>query len=237
MTRSDLVAQLAERFGQLTHRDTEFAVKTILDAMSDALARGHRIEIRGFGSFSINRRPPRVGRNPRSGEQVVIPEKLVPHFKPGKALREAVDAQRAGAERGEPASSAAEPPRTRPLAAPDRARRRIRRAAMRIARLARSGPPSSSPVRLRAEQPAGGRRPLVLRPASGTRRWSSSCSPRSASAARSACFAMVPSWWRHRRVARNAAATRRRSSRVVAAAAPPPPARDRAELHPPRDGL
>jgi integration host factor subunit beta len=61
--------------------------------MSAALAKGHRIEIRGFGSFSINRRPPRVGRNPRSGEQVVIPEKLVPHFKPGKALREAVDAQ------------------------------------------------------------------------------------------------------------------------------------------------
>jgi len=93
MTRSDLVTRLAERFAQLTQRDTEFAVKTILDAMSDALARGHRIEIRGFGSFSINRRPPRVGRNPRSGEQVVIPEKLVPHFKPGKALREAVDAQ------------------------------------------------------------------------------------------------------------------------------------------------
>ena len=93
MTRSDLVAQLAERFGQLTHRDTEFAVKTILDAMASALARGHRIEIRGFGSFSINRRPPRLGRNPRSGEQVVISEKLVPHFKPGKALREAVDAR------------------------------------------------------------------------------------------------------------------------------------------------
>jgi integration host factor subunit beta len=92
MTRSDLVTQLAERFGQLTHRDTEFAVRTILDAMSAALAKGHRIEIRGFGSFSINRRPPRVGRNPRSGEQVVIPEKLVPHFKPGKALRETVDA-------------------------------------------------------------------------------------------------------------------------------------------------
>ena len=91
MTRSDLVARLAERFGQLTHRDTETAVKIVLDAMSDALARGHRIEIRGFGSFSINRRPPRVGRNPRSGEQVVVPEKLVPHFKPGKALREAVD--------------------------------------------------------------------------------------------------------------------------------------------------
>jgi integration host factor subunit beta len=92
MTRSDLVAALAERFSQLTNRDTEFAVKTMLDAMSEALADGHRIEIRGFGSFSINRRPPRVGRNPRSGEQVTIPEKRVPHFKPGKALREAVDA-------------------------------------------------------------------------------------------------------------------------------------------------
>jgi integration host factor subunit beta len=75
MTRSDLVARLAERFPQLTQRDSEFAVKTMLDAMSDALARGHRIEIRGFGSFSISRRPPRMGRNPRSG----------------KALREAVD--------------------------------------------------------------------------------------------------------------------------------------------------
>ncbi len=93
MTRSDLVNQLAERFTQITVKDTEYAVKTVLDAMSDALARGHRIEIRGFGSFSISRRPPRVGRNPRSGEQVTIPEKLVPHFKPGKALREAVDEQ------------------------------------------------------------------------------------------------------------------------------------------------
>ncbi len=91
MTRSDLVTLLAERFSQLSQRDSELAVKTLLDAMSDALARGHRIEIRGFGSFSINRRPPRTGRNPRSGEQVAIPEKLVPHFKPGKALRENVD--------------------------------------------------------------------------------------------------------------------------------------------------
>jgi integration host factor subunit beta len=92
MTRSDLVAALTERFGQLTQRDSELAVKLILDAMSDALARGHRIEIRGFGSFSVSRRPPRLGRNPRSGERVPVPEKLVPHFKPGKALREAVDA-------------------------------------------------------------------------------------------------------------------------------------------------
>ncbi len=91
MTRSDLVEELAARFTQLTHRDAEFAVKTVLDAMSSALVKGHRIEIRGFGSFSINRRPPRIGRNPRSGESVQIPEKRVPHFKPGKALREAVD--------------------------------------------------------------------------------------------------------------------------------------------------
>ncbi len=107
MTRSDLVAKLAERFAQLTQRDTEFAVKTILDAMSDALARGHRIEIRGFGSFSINRRPPRVGRNPRSGEQVTIPEKLVPHFKPGKALREGVDASHPAEAAGTGASPGA----------------------------------------------------------------------------------------------------------------------------------
>ena len=93
MTRSDLVELLAERFGQLTQRDADAAVKTILDAMSDALVRGHRIEIRGFGSFSINRRPPRLGRNPRTGESVHIPERRVPHFKPGKALREAVGAQ------------------------------------------------------------------------------------------------------------------------------------------------
>ena len=93
MTRSDLVDQLAEQFSQLGHKDTEFAVKAMLDAISEALARGHRIEIRGFGSFCINRRPPRKGRNPRSGEQVMIPERLVPHFKPGKALREGVDAR------------------------------------------------------------------------------------------------------------------------------------------------
>src|SRR5256885_4214327 len=65
MTRSDLVEELAARFGQLSQRDAEQAVKTILDAVSDALVRGHRIEIRGFGSFSVNHRPPRMGRNPR----------------------------------------------------------------------------------------------------------------------------------------------------------------------------
>jgi len=90
MTRSDLVELLAERFGQLTNHDVDAAVKALLDAMSHTLMHGHRIEIRGFGSFSINRRPPRVGRNPRTGERVDIPERRVLHFKPGKALREAV---------------------------------------------------------------------------------------------------------------------------------------------------
>ena len=91
MNRSDLIDELAARFVNLTKNDTEFAVNTLLDALQDALVAGHHIEIRGFGSFSVSHRPPRIGRNPRSGESVAIPEKRVPHFKPGKALREAVD--------------------------------------------------------------------------------------------------------------------------------------------------
>ncbi|MDR1423951.1 MAG: integration host factor subunit beta [Azoarcus sp.] len=92
MTRSELVAQLAARFPQLVAKDADFAVKMILDAMTSALARGHRIEIRGFGSFALNYRPPRVSRNPKSGDKVNVPEKYVPHFKAGKELRERVDA-------------------------------------------------------------------------------------------------------------------------------------------------
>ena len=91
MTKSDLIARLAERFPQLVAKDADFAVKMILDAMSEALANGDRIEIRGFGSFSLNYRPPRVGRNPKSGDKVSVPEKWVPHFKAGKELRERVD--------------------------------------------------------------------------------------------------------------------------------------------------
>ena len=91
MTKSELIAQLAERFPQLVAKDADYAVKMILDAMTDALARGDRIEIRGFGSFALNYRPPRVGRNPKSGEKVHVPEKFVPHFKAGKELRERVD--------------------------------------------------------------------------------------------------------------------------------------------------
>lgn len=106
MTRSDLVEALAGKFSQLTHRDAEFAVKAILDAMGEALVKGHRIEIRGFGSFSVNRRSPRIGRNPRSGESVMIPEKRVPHFKPGKALREEVDKKTAEILGREPKKSA-----------------------------------------------------------------------------------------------------------------------------------
>ena len=90
MTRSDLVQELAARFHQFTQRDTEYAAKAILDALGEALVRGHRIEIRGFGSFSISHRLPRVGRNPRTGEAVQVPSKRVAHFKPGKALRNTV---------------------------------------------------------------------------------------------------------------------------------------------------
>ena len=91
MTKSELIARLAERFPQLVAKDADFAVKMILDAMSDALVRGDRIEIRGFGSFALNYRPPRVGRNPKSGDKVSVPAKWVPHFKAGKELRERVD--------------------------------------------------------------------------------------------------------------------------------------------------
>lgn len=91
MTKSELVCQLAARFPQLVAKDADFAVKKILDAMAEALINGHRIEIRGFGSFGLNHRPSREGRNPKSGEKVRVPEKFVPHFKPGKELRERVD--------------------------------------------------------------------------------------------------------------------------------------------------
>ncbi|AWI73897.1 MAG: integration host factor subunit beta [Betaproteobacteria bacterium HGW-Betaproteobacteria-13] len=91
MTKSELIAQLAARFPQLVAKDADYAVKMILDAMTDALARGDRIEIRGFGSFALNYRPPRTGRNPKSGDKVHVPEKYVPHFKAGKELRERVD--------------------------------------------------------------------------------------------------------------------------------------------------
>jgi integration host factor subunit beta len=91
MTKSKLISLLAGRFSQLVHKDAELSVKTILDAMSNSLMKKQRIEIRGFGSFSLNYRPPRIGRNPKSGQKVNVPEKYVPHFKAGKELRTRVD--------------------------------------------------------------------------------------------------------------------------------------------------
>jgi len=91
VTKSELIALLASRYPQLALRDMDFAVKTVLDSMTQALANGQRIEIRGFGSFSLSTRSPRVGRNPKSGEKVLVPGKQVPHFKAGKELRERVD--------------------------------------------------------------------------------------------------------------------------------------------------
>jgi integration host factor subunit beta len=91
MTKSELVSSLAARYPQLVAKDTELAVKIILDAMVESLSKGQRIEIRGFGSFDLNYRPPRIGRNPKSGEQVKVAEKYVPHFKAGKEMRERVD--------------------------------------------------------------------------------------------------------------------------------------------------
>ena len=96
MTKSELIARLAERYPQLSAKDADFAVNTILEAMTQSLASGQRIEIRGFGSFALNTRPPRVGRNPKSGEKVLVPEKRVPHFKAGKELRERVDVGASG---------------------------------------------------------------------------------------------------------------------------------------------
>ncbi len=98
MTKSELIAALAARYSQLAARDTDYAVKTVLDAMTQALAEGQRIEIRGFGSFSLSERAPRVGRNPKSGEQVMVPGKQVPHFKAGKELRERVDLEATASE-------------------------------------------------------------------------------------------------------------------------------------------
>jgi len=91
MTRSELIASLADKHPQLLAKDAELAVKVILDAMGETLAKGGRIEIRGFGSFALNYRPPRQGRNPKSGVKVQVPAKYVPHFKAGKELRERVD--------------------------------------------------------------------------------------------------------------------------------------------------
>lgn len=91
LTKSELIERVAQKQTQLSVKDVELAVKTMLEEMSQALATGKRIEIRGFGSFSLHYRESRVGRNPKTGESVELSGKYVPHFKPGKELRERVN--------------------------------------------------------------------------------------------------------------------------------------------------
>jgi len=90
MTKSELIEILARRQSHLKAEDVDMAVKSLLEMMAGALSSGERIEIRGFGSFSLHYRPPRLGRNPKTGDSVALPGKHVPHFKPGKELRERV---------------------------------------------------------------------------------------------------------------------------------------------------
>lgn len=91
MTKSELIEVLARKRSDIPYRDVEQAVKTLLEQMSESLSSGERIEIRGFGSFSLHFRPPRIGRNPKTGDAVSLDSKYVPHFKPGKELRERVN--------------------------------------------------------------------------------------------------------------------------------------------------
>jgi integration host factor subunit beta len=93
MIRSDLTRKLAEQYPQYTAKDIELVVKVILDSMTSTLAKGGRIEMRDFGSLGLNYRPPRKGRNPKTGESINIPGKYLPHFKMGKELRERVDSK------------------------------------------------------------------------------------------------------------------------------------------------
>lgn len=91
MTKSELIAQLAAENPHLRQQDVDLIVATIFEEVTAALARGQRVELRGFGAFSTKRRDPRLGRNPRTGEAVEVSAKAVPYFKPGKELRERVN--------------------------------------------------------------------------------------------------------------------------------------------------
>lgn len=93
MTKSELIAKLAERYPSLVAMASRRVLTAASASLATSLSRGQRIEIRGFGSFDLNYRPPRLGRNPKSGSSVEVPEKHVPHFKAGKELRERVDAR------------------------------------------------------------------------------------------------------------------------------------------------
>ena len=91
MTKSELIEKLSRKLNHLSHHDIELSVKNILEQMSQTLSNGDRIEIRGFGSFSLHHRPERIGRNPKTGGSVALPAKYVPYFKPGRELRERVN--------------------------------------------------------------------------------------------------------------------------------------------------
>ena len=91
MTKSELITLLSDKFSQLVHKDAELSVKTIIDSLGDALNKGGRVEIRGFGSFSLNHRPARLGRNPKTGEEIPITARRVVTFRPGQKLKARVD--------------------------------------------------------------------------------------------------------------------------------------------------
>lgn len=91
MTRSDLIERIANKFSDLHFADADLGVRIILDAMSETLSRGGNVKIRDFGCFALNYRPPRKGRNPRTGETVMVPAQHVPHFKAGRDLKERVN--------------------------------------------------------------------------------------------------------------------------------------------------
>ena len=99
MTKSELIETISRKRSDIPYKDIELAVKAMLEQISESLARGERIEIRGFGSFALHFRPPRIGRNPKTGAAVTLSGKYVPHFKPGKELRERVDQRPHGDKR------------------------------------------------------------------------------------------------------------------------------------------
>jgi len=98
MIKSELVARLTQRYPHLYHRDVERIVTTVLEEITKALAKGHRVELRGFGAFSVKVRPSRLGRNPRTGEPVSVEEKRAPFFRTGKELRERLNTEEHGAQ-------------------------------------------------------------------------------------------------------------------------------------------
>ena len=110
MTKSELIARLAARNPHLYQRDVERIVATVFDEISKALANGHRVELRGFGAFSVKKRDPRTGRNPRTGEQVAVASKRVPYFKTGKDLRDRLNREAALAAGLQPSEPAGDKP-------------------------------------------------------------------------------------------------------------------------------